>query len=100
MKVRYCRNRSAAAIGKCCVYCVGRTSLAVTRRAPVQTPLAAAAGSPARAVQVGDPVLFRSAKAGEIAERFSTYTLFRTVDGVATDVRTVRTYRGYGHTFF
>ena len=46
--------------------------------------------------QVGDPIFFRPAKAGEIAERFSEYHLFRE-DGI---VDRVKTYRGHGQCFF
>lgn len=46
-------------------------------------------------IQIGDPVLFRPAKAGEIAEQFNGYMLKRgeKIEG------TVPTYRGLGHVF-
>ena len=43
----------------------------------------------------GDPVLFRPAKAGEIAERFDEYLLKRG-DRI---VGRAKTYRGLGHCF-
>lgn len=57
----------------------------------VQTPLA---GAPPD-LAPGDPVFFRHAKAGELAERFATYVLVRgsTVESVEP------TYRGEGLTF-
>lgn len=58
----------------------------------VQTPLRTAkVGLP-----LGQPVLFRHAKAGELAERFAEYLLVR---GDAV-VDRVPTYRGLGQTFF
>ena len=60
----------------------------------VQTPLRSAAS--AYPIQIGDPVLFRSSKAGEIAERFSQYVLKRGYDIVGR----ADTYRGLGLTFF
>jgi D-serine deaminase-like pyridoxal phosphate-dependent protein len=45
---------------------------------------------------VGDPIFFRPAKAGEIAERFSRYVLLR---GDEVHSR-VQTYRGLGQTFY
>ena len=47
-------------------------------------------------LRIGDPVLFRPAKAGEIAERFTHYSLFRD-NKIGRDVET---YRGLGHCFF
>lgn len=58
----------------------------------VQTPLA---GAPPT-LAVGDTVVFRHAKAGELAERFATYALVRDGQVVATEP----TYRGEGLTFF
>jgi len=58
----------------------------------VQTPLR---GAPADRLAVGDRVYFRHAKAGELAERFSTLLLVqgeRVIDEVPT-------YRGEGKTF-
>jgi D-serine deaminase-like pyridoxal phosphate-dependent protein len=59
----------------------------------VQTPLRAPAGT---GLAVGDPVIFRHAKAGELAERFSEYLL---LDGDSIAAR-VPTYRGRGWCFF
>jgi D-serine deaminase-like pyridoxal phosphate-dependent protein len=58
----------------------------------VQTPLLV--GSKAK-LNVGDPVFFRHAKAGELAEHFNAYALVRgdTVEGDAP------TYRGLGWAF-
>ena len=46
-------------------------------------------------LSVGDPVFFRPAKAGEIAERFDRYHLVRGGELIGT----VKTYRGLGYTF-
>ena len=61
----------------------------------VQTPLHVPA--PLRGtLRPGDPVFFRPAKAGEIAERFNEYLLIRgdEIEGRA------KTYRGLGHCFY
>jgi D-serine deaminase-like pyridoxal phosphate-dependent protein len=61
----------------------------------VQTPLA----RPAHLwnqMQIGDPIFFRPAKSGEIAERFSHYLLVKE-DQI---IDTVPTYRGCGKCFF
>ena len=47
-------------------------------------------------IKVGDPLFFRPAKAGEIAERFSEYVLIRN----NKIVDKVPTYRGLGHCFY
>jgi D-serine deaminase-like pyridoxal phosphate-dependent protein len=47
------------------------------------------------ALQVGDPVIFQHAKAGELCERFSNLLLLH--NGKA--VERVLTYRGEGQTF-
>lgn len=60
----------------------------------VQTPLVVSHA--ARAPRIGDPVLFRPAKAGEIAERFAEHLMFS--DGKMVD--RAPTYRGEGWTFF
>lgn len=57
----------------------------------VQTPLQGAED-----VRIGDPVLFRHAKGGELAERFSHYLLVRGGEVEAE----VPTYRGQGQCFF
>jgi D-serine deaminase-like pyridoxal phosphate-dependent protein len=56
----------------------------------VQTPLTGGG-----AVELGQPVLFRHAKAGELAERFNTYLLVREGRIVAREP----TYRGQGQCF-
>ena len=61
----------------------------------VQTPLRIP-DSIRNKLHIGDPVFFRPAKAGEIAERFVEYHLFR--DGELVDK--VKTYRGLGQCFF
>lgn len=60
----------------------------------VQTPLVVPAG--ASAPRIGEPVFFRHAKAGELAERFEQYHLVRGGEVVATEP----TYRGQGCCFF
>jgi len=47
-------------------------------------------------IKIGDPVLFRPAKAGEIAERFSHYSLTRN----NSFEKDVETYRGFGQCFY
>jgi D-serine deaminase-like pyridoxal phosphate-dependent protein len=59
----------------------------------VQTPLRV---PPGEILRPGDPVFFRPAKAGEIAERFNEYLLKRG-DRI---VERVPTYRGLGHCFY
>ena len=58
----------------------------------VQTPIALPKGVE---VELGDPILFRHAKAGELAEHFAEYLL---VQG-ETIVEIAPTYRGLGHCF-
>jgi len=58
----------------------------------VQTPLH---GTGVRDLSIGDPVFFRHAKAGELAEAFNDYALVRG-DKI---VDRVKTYRGLGHAF-
>lgn len=58
----------------------------------VQTPLAV---PPGLRVELGAPVFFRHAKAGELAEHFAAYVLVR---GERIEAR-VPTYRGAGHCF-
>ena len=58
----------------------------------VQTPLKMAGNR----VEIGDPVLFRPAKAGELAEHFKEY-LFVSNGKIVTRAPT---YRGLGHCFF
>ncbi len=59
----------------------------------VQTPLIVRDAE--RAPRIGDPVVFRHAKAGELAERFEQYLLVRRGEIVATEP----TYRGTGVCF-
>ncbi|MGH3951538.1 MAG: amino acid deaminase/aldolase, partial [Pseudonocardiaceae bacterium] len=58
----------------------------------VQTPVH---GDAAKALRIGDRVWMRHAKAGELAERFTTYHV---VAGGRLE-RSVPTYRGEGMTF-
>ena len=59
----------------------------------VQSPLRVHAAE--RTPRVGDPIVFRHAKAGELAERFAEYLL---LEGGAISSREP-TYRGEGRTF-
>lgn len=59
----------------------------------VQTPLRVPEGAPPLAE--GDPIVFRHAKAGELAERFDAYLLVRGGEVVAREP----TYRGMGRCF-
>ena len=59
----------------------------------VQTPLQ---GRAAQSLDLGDPVFFRHAKAGELAERFNEYLLV----GADLTVERAQTYRGLGWSFF
>lgn len=59
----------------------------------VQTPLRNSLGT---ALQPGDPVFMRPAKAGEIAERFNEYVLLRGGKIVGRE----KTYRGHGVCYF
>ncbi len=70
----------------------GLSLLAWEGAGEVQTPLRVAAGT---VLELGDPVFFRHAKAGELAERFATYHLVRG-DRVECSVPT---YRGEGGCF-
>lgn len=71
----------------------GLTYLGLEGAGEVQTPLRSGAETPVLAV--GDPVLFRHAKAGELAERFATYLLLEGGRVVAEEP----TYRGQGACF-
>eukprot|EP00054_Salpingoeca_dolichothecata_P018422 m.113183 g.113183 ORF g.113183 m.113183 type:complete len:216 (+) comp22866_c0_seq2:871-1518(+) len=62
----------------------------------VQTPLTVARHKD-NAVRIGDPVFFRPAKAGEIAERFREYIIIDQANG---SVIRVPTYRGLQQAFF
>jgi D-serine deaminase-like pyridoxal phosphate-dependent protein len=71
----------------------GLRSLAMEGAGEVQTPLRVPANAPP--LREGDPVIFRHAKAGELAEHFDHYLLLR--DG-AVEAREP-TYRGLGRCF-
>ncbi len=59
----------------------------------VQTPVKGVGTSN---VEVGGPIVFRHAKAGELAERFNEYLLIADGQIIARE----KTYRGYGMSFF
>ncbi len=61
----------------------------------VQTPLILSTEQQGN-LKIGDPIFFRPSKAGEIAERFNEYSLFR--GGQIVDQ--VNTYRGFGKCFY
>lgn len=61
----------------------------------VQTPLVIS-GVTDQHIALGDPIIFRHAKAGELAERFSEYLLVSN----GKVVERAKTYRGMGHCFF
>ncbi len=71
----------------------GMALLGMEGAGEVQTPLSIAGA--ARAPRIGDPVLLRPAKAGEIAERFAEH-LWLEGDRIT---RRTPTYRGLGQTF-
>ncbi len=71
----------------------GLTLVALEGAGEVQTPLALGSRTPR--ILIGDPVLFRHAKAGEPAERFNEYLLLQ--DGGV--VGSAKTYRGLGRCF-
>lgn len=72
----------------------GLTPLPMEGFGEVQTPFHRGEATPP--LHLGDPVICRHAKAGELAERFAHYALVR---GDAV-VERVPTYRGAGRTFF
>ena len=72
----------------------GLSYVAAEGAGEVQTPLRVEGRGPR--LEVGDPVVFRHAKAGELAERFAQYLLVR---GRAVQAREP-TYRGEGRCFF
>jgi D-serine deaminase-like pyridoxal phosphate-dependent protein len=72
---------------------VGLRYLGLEGAGEVQTPLALPKDCPA--LQVGDPVIFQHAKAGELCERFSNLLLLQNEKVVDS----VLTYRGEGKTF-
>jgi D-serine deaminase-like pyridoxal phosphate-dependent protein len=71
---------------------VGVRLLAQEGAGEVQTPVSL---PPGIELSIGDPIFFRHAKAGELAERFTHFLLLR--DGVV--VGTAPTYRGEGQCF-
>ncbi len=71
----------------------GLLLLAMEGAGEVQTPLVTS--STTSPLRIGDPVFFRHAKAGELAEHFVEYLL---VSGDAV-VGRAKTYRGLGHAF-
>ena len=71
----------------------GLTPISMEGFGEVQTPMKR--GPDAPALRVGDPVICRHAKSGELAERFARYHLVRGRD----IVEVVPTWRGLGHTF-
>lgn len=71
----------------------GLSFVAMEGAGEVQTPLTLARDTPP--IAIGDPVVFRPAKAGEPAERFAHYVLVRDGRRVAREP----TYRGQGKTF-
>jgi D-serine deaminase-like pyridoxal phosphate-dependent protein len=71
----------------------GLSLLALEGAGEVQTPLRVA-GAPRRP-RIGDPIFFRHAKAGELAERFPEYLLLRGREIVGREP----TYRGEGRCF-
>ena len=71
----------------------GLTYIGMEGAGEVQTPLNLPAGIPGP--DIGDPVFFQHAKAGELCERFNHLLLVK--DGQIVD--RVDTYRGMGHAF-
>lgn len=71
----------------------GSKLIAMEGAGEVQTPVVLAEGA---TVAIGDPIVFRHAKAGELAERFSEY-LFVSKGKI---VGRAQTYRGLGRCFF
>jgi D-serine deaminase-like pyridoxal phosphate-dependent protein len=71
----------------------GLSFIGIEGAGEVQTPLKLPADAPA--LDIGDPIFFQHAKAGELCERFNHLVLIK--DGRITDH--VPTYRGQGHAF-
>ena len=71
----------------------GLEPLAMEGWGEVQTPFECGVEAPE--LRLGDPVIARHAKAGELAERFDEYLLVRGGEVVARE----QTYRGFGQTF-
>jgi len=74
------------------VYPEGAKPLSFEGFGEVQTPVRLSGGT----LSLGESVLCRPAKAGEIAERFNDYHL---ISG-GSFLKTVKTYRGLGHVFY
>jgi D-serine deaminase-like pyridoxal phosphate-dependent protein len=71
----------------------GLTLVAMEGAGEVQTPLRLPPDAPP--IRLGDPILFRHAKAGELAERFGEYLIVRAGKVVGAEP----TYRGLGKAF-
>jgi D-serine deaminase-like pyridoxal phosphate-dependent protein len=71
----------------------GLTPIGMEGFGEVQTPMKRGPGAPP--LDIGDPVICRHAKTGELAERFARYHLVRGRE----IVEVVPTWRGLGHTF-
>ena len=73
----------------------GLALIALEGAGEVQTPLTVSRSPEGGVLAIGDPVIFRHAKAGELAEHFEEYLLLRgdRIEGRA------RTYRGDGRCF-
>lgn len=71
----------------------GLTYMGMEGAGEVQTPLKLPAGAPT--LQIGDPVFFQHAKAGELCERFNHLLLVK----AGRIVDQVKTYRGMGFAF-
>ncbi|MGZ3443591.1 MAG: amino acid deaminase/aldolase, partial [Polyangia bacterium] len=74
------------------VFPAGSRLLPLEGAGEVQTPVALPSGAE---VALGDPIFFRPAKSGELAEHFDEYLLVR---GDRIEAR-ARTYRGLGRRF-
>jgi len=75
------------------VYPAGLSLISTEGCGEVQTPLKISGRLP---IELGDPILFRHAKAGELAERFNDYLLI----SKGQIVGTAKTYRGLGWCFY
>jgi D-serine deaminase-like pyridoxal phosphate-dependent protein len=76
------------------VYPEGLAYLSLEGAGEVQTPLRLPKDCPP--LDLGDPVFFQHAKAGELAERFNEFHLLRGREIIDA----VKTYRGKGRSFF
>ena len=75
------------------VFPAGATLLSVEGAGEVQTPVAL---PPSSALHIGDPVVFRPSKSGELAEIVSHYNVLHHATGPGLLPDTVLTYRGEG----